>query len=161
MKQPERLSALKELVAEHEHNRNVLRVTESRLRWLGKVVPLLNFNPTLYDNAMTTADLFARPGFSQKKYELLESRILLLARQGVTELEHDLTPAESEVETGIHLTDEQGIWWFFQNCTTKTRTWIIATTAIIFGVVISTAYFAGHSHFLSEFIDLWRKSIKP
>lgn len=92
MKSSQRLAALKELIKEHEHNPNILRPTQSRLRWLGQAVPLLNFNPSLHENAMSAADILARPNFSSNMYEQMEGRILLIVQQGITELEHNLTP---------------------------------------------------------------------
>lgn len=105
MKSPERLAALKKLIKEHERNPNVLRPTQSRLRWLGQAVPLLNFNPVLHENAMSAADILARPNFSSNMYEQMEGRILLIVQQGITELEHDLTPqlgATAPEHSGTH-----------------------------------------------------------
>jgi predicted nucleotide-binding protein len=90
MTRRERLAALKGLIGEHEHDSNILRTRDSRLRWLGQAVPLLNFSPTLHQNAMAAGDVLARPGFSSSMYEQMEGRILLLVRQGITELEHGL-----------------------------------------------------------------------
>lgn len=157
MTSSERLAAIKELVEEHGRNRNVLRLMESRLRWLGQAVPLLSFSPTLYQNALAAADILARPNFSSSMYEQMEGRMLLLMRQGITELEHGLTVQEPASEQKISLTDEQGLWWFFQNCTTKTRLWLVATVFAILCVVASAAYLAGRSHFISQVIDLWKK----
>ena len=153
----ERLTALKELIGEHERDRNILRPMDSRLRWLGQVVPLLSFSPTLHGNAVVAADILARPGFSSNAYEQSEGRILLLVRQGITELEHGLTPPEQMDEQKNLLTDEQGLWWFFQNCTTKTRLWLVATAFTIVCGIVAVAYFAGHNQFISQVIELWKK----
>ena len=161
MTQPERLAALKVLIEEHERDRNILRPTPSRLRWLGQVVPLLSFSPTLHGNAMVTADILARPGFSSSAYEQAEGRILLLVRQGIMELEHGLTSPEPKSNQTIILTDEHGLWWFFQHCTTKTRGWLITIALAILSTVAAAAYFAGRSHFISQIVDLWRKSNTP
>lgn len=161
MTTPERLAALKGLIGEHERDRNILRPTDSRLRWLGQAVPLLNFSPTLHENAVVAADILARPGFSSSAYNQAEGRMLLLVRQGITELEHGLTPPEPENEQTVTLTDEHGLWWFLQHCTTKTRGWLITKVFVILGAVATAAYFAGRSHFISQVIDLWRKSSTP
>ncbi len=158
MTTPERAAALKGLIGEHERDRNILRPTDSRLRWLGQAVPLLSFSPTLHGKALDAADVLARRGFSSSTYEQMEGRVLLLVRQGITELEHGLTPSEAPDESTVTLTDEHGAWWFFQHCTTKTRGWLITALFVVLSAVAAAAYFVGRNHFISQVVDLWRGS---
>lgn len=95
MNAAQREKALSELLSQHEKDPNILRPMTSRLRWLGEAVPLLNFNSTLHSNALQAADILSRPGFSNSMYSQMEGRILLLVRQAVTELKHNLTDREA------------------------------------------------------------------
>jgi hypothetical protein len=79
----EKLSALLE---ERLDDPNVIRLMESRLRWLGEVVPLLKFDQTLYSNASQAADVLSQPGLSSSMYERMEGRLLLLVRQAINQL---------------------------------------------------------------------------
>ncbi len=131
---------------------------------LGSIVPLLNFNDVYHSNALQFADILSQEGFSSNMYESCEGRLDVLMGQAITELEHDLTPPPPP-QPGLvptpDLTNEQGVWWFIQHCTTKTRCWIIASAITILGAVATAAYFAGRNHFINQVIDLWRQSSKP
>jgi hypothetical protein len=94
MTSSQRESALRELLSQHEADSNILRPMSSRLKWLGEAVPLLNFNPTLHAAALEAADILSRPGFSSSMYSQMEGRILLLVRQAITELKHNLSTAQ-------------------------------------------------------------------
>jgi hypothetical protein len=135
-----------------------------RQETLGQIVPLLNFNNVYHTNALQFADILSREGFSSGMYESCEGRLSVLVEQAINELRYDLTPPDPP-QPGLvptpHLTNEQGLWWFFQHCTVKTRWWMIVTTAIALGAAITSAYFAGRNHFINQVIDLWRQSTKP
>jgi hypothetical protein len=112
----------------------------------------------------SSRDTLSREGFSSIMYESCEGRLDVLMGQAITELEYGLTPPEPP-QPGLvptpGLTNEQGVWWFMQHCTTKTRCWIIASATTILGGVATAVYFAGRNHFISQVIDLWRQSSKP
>jgi hypothetical protein len=142
-----------------------LRVdVRERCNILGEIVPLLNFNDTYHINAQQFADYLSRGGLSASMYGSCESRLDVIMGQAIAELELNLTPAPPP-QPGLvptsSLTNEQGLWWFSQHCTTKTRWWKIVSAAIVFGAVITSAYFAGRNHFINQVIDLWRQSSKP
>src|SRR5437762_9317467 len=87
---------------------------------LGRIVPLMNFNDTYHLNAQQFADRLSQEGFSSSMYERCEGRLDVLMAQAINELEHNLTPPDPP-QPGLvptpHLTNEQGLWWFFQHCT--------------------------------------------
>ena len=155
----QRLDALKRLRVPIRSD--TWQTIEERRAWLAQIVPLLNFNSIYYTNALPAADILGRPGFSSNMYDQRAAQLESLIGQAITELEHGLTPTESPKEREIALTDEHGLWWFFQHCTTKTRGWMISIAAVILGGAVTAAYFAGRSHFISQAIDLWRKSSTP
>jgi hypothetical protein len=136
----------------------------ARREILGQIVPLLNFNDVYHANALQFADILSRAGFSNSVYESSEGRLSVLMAQAITVLEHDLTPP-APPQPGLvpspHLTNEQGLWWFFQHCTTKTRWWMIISTVTVLVAVITAAYFAGRNQFINQVVDLWRQSTKP
>jgi hypothetical protein len=113
-----------------------------RRETLGQIVPLLNFNNVYHTNALQFADTLSREGFTSGMYESCQGRLSVLVEQEINELKHDLTPPVPP-ELGLvptpHLTNEQGIWWFFQHCTTKTRLWIIGSALVILGAVITSS----------------------
>jgi hypothetical protein len=131
---------------------------------LGRIVPLMNFNDTYHVNAQQFADILCGGRFTNSMYESCEARLDVLMAQAINELEHNLTPPDPP-QPGLvptpHLTNEQGLWWFFQHCTVKTRWWIIVSAATILVAVITASYFAGRNHFINQVIDLWRQSSKP
>ena len=127
MTNAERASELKQLRAQlaGEDFRMDIR---TRRDILGRIVPLLNFNGVYHINAQQFADILSRDGFTSSMYESCEARLDVIVAQAINELEHNLTPPEPPqpgLVPGPHLTNEQGLWWFFQHCTTKTRWWMI------------------------------------
>jgi len=131
---------------------------------LGRIVPLMNFNGVYHSNALQFADIISQEGFSSSMYESCEGRLDVLMGQAVTELEHDLTPPpppQPGLVPTASLTDQQGLWWFIQHCTSKTRWWMIVSAATVIVAIITAAYFAGRNHFINQVIDLWRQSSKP
>ena len=89
------------------------------------------------------------------------AQLLGVAKSAVHDLEQGLVPPEPSDNHAVILTDEHGLWWFFQHCTTKTRGWLITTAFVILSAAVTAAYFAGRSHFISQVVDLWRKSSSP
>lgn len=142
-----------------------LRVeSRERRNILAQIVPLLNFNDTYHINAQQFADILSRDGLSSSMYDSCEGRLDVIMGQAITELEQNLTP-QPPPPPGLvptpNLTNEQGLWWFFQHCTVKTRLWMIISAFVILGTIIPASYFAGHNRFISQVIDLWRHSSKP
>lgn len=163
MTNAERASELKQLRAQlggEDFRMNI----RTRRGILGRIVPLLNFDSVYHANSQQFADILSQEGFMSGTYESAEARLDVLMAQAITELENDLTPP-APPQPGLvptpYLTSDQGLWWFFQHCTPKTRWWMIVSAAIVLGAVITSAYFAGRNHFISQVIDLWRQSTKP
>ena len=144
---------------------NGLRVdSRERRKILGEIVPLLNFNDTYHINAQQFADILSRDGLSSSMYESCEGRLDVIMGQAITELEQNLTPPPPPPPGLVptpNLTDEHGLWWFVQHCTVKTRRWMIISAVVILGIIIPASYFAGHNHFINQFIELWRQSSNP
>ena len=81
------LAGLRALLQEYKSNRNVLRIMATRRTWVAKAVALLEFDDTLHANAMTSADILSRPGFSSGAYAQAEGRMLMFVEQGMHKLE--------------------------------------------------------------------------
>ena len=128
------------------------------------VVTLDNVSALTGLNAQQFADILSRDGFTSSMYESCEARLDVLMAQAINELEHNLTPPELPqpgLVPGRHLTNEQGLWWFFQHCTTKTRWWMIVSIVTVLLAVITAAYFAGRNQFINQVVDLWRQTTRP
>jgi len=124
------------------------------VEWQAKVAPLLNFNDFYHSNFIRFSGPASVPGLSSYTYDPLFSQMDNVIVQAITELEHGLTqPAPKPTMT---LTNENGMWWFFQHCTTKTRGWILATIIALVGGALSVGYFAGHSGVVSQIIEAWK-----
>lgn len=91
MNNTERLKTLKRL-KEELRAPSFRESNEARRDCLAQIVPMLNFNELLYDNAMPVADILGRPGFTSSMYEHAFARIDSLVGQAIAELEHSLTP---------------------------------------------------------------------
>lgn len=89
------------------------------------------------------------------------AQLLGVAKSVDHDLKHGSIPSAPSDGHAITLTDEYGLWWFFQHCTTKTRAWLITTLFIFLSTVATAAYLAGRSHFISQVIDLWKKGSAP
>ena len=89
------------------------------------------------------------------------AQLLGLAKSTAHDLDHDLIPQEPLDGRTVTLTDEHGLWWFFQHCTTKTRGWIITTAFAILSAAVLVAYLAGRSHFITQVFDLWKQGNTP
>ena len=127
----ERLRRVEGTYCEHERHTRFSGRGDSLIRCSSSCSAAQFLSSTLHSNAMEAADILAQPNFSSDMYERMEGRILLLLRQGITELEHGLTPPEPVSDNAITLTDEHGVWWFFWHCSSKTRTWLIMTAVSI------------------------------
>lgn len=149
----ERKNALSELLEQHARDPKILRPIESRLRWLGEVVPLLSFSPVLHQNAQAAADVLAQPNFSSDMYEQMEGRILLSLRQGVTELTYDLTPAEA---TEDKKPEEHTLLIYWQKADLTQRIGILG----VFGVIFVVGFLCGKVGFFGRLYDLV-KEIHP
>jgi hypothetical protein len=126
---------------------------EEFTEWQARVAPLLNFNAFYYDNFIQFSSKVQLSGLSSGMYDYLLSQLDSLMAQAITELELDLTP-KPPPSPALHLTEEHGLFWFFKSCTTKTRGWLVAA----FITIVTCAYLAGHNTFITQVVDLWRKS---
>ena len=106
-----------------------------------------------YSQALATTNFYSL----HKSWNAHIAQLLGIAESAAHDLEHDLTPAHPSDDGVVTLTDEHGPWWFFQHCTSKTRTWLVAAALTL----LSAAYFAGRNDFLSQLVELWRKNAKP
>jgi len=159
MTNSERASALKKLRAIIQDGQVFRTDLRERRKILGAIVPLLNFNDVYHINAQQFADIMSQEGFTSSMYERCEGRLDVIMGQAITELEQNLTPAPPPppgLVSTPNLTNEQGIWWFIQHCTVKTRCWIGSATLVILGAAMAAGYFAGRNHFISQVIELWR-----
>jgi hypothetical protein len=159
----ERVSELKRLRAQVQ-NGDLRGDLHARRDILSSIVPLLNFDDVYLANARQFADILSQESFTNSMYESCEGRLDVIMGQAITELEHNLTPPPPPppglVPTPA-LTDEQGLWWFIQHCTTKTRWWMIVYSLAVLIATITAAYFAGRNHFINQVVDFWRQSPKP
>src|SRR5687768_7022917 len=105
----ERAEALSDLLTEHELDRNILRQKVSRVRWLKRVVPLLNFNPSLHNVARKEADVLFRRNLSNEICEQAEARLLVLIRRALAEL-GELTPRPESNQPLTSPREEDDIW---------------------------------------------------
>lgn len=126
---------------------------EDFVNWLGRVGPLLNFSDSYYNAFQQAVPEIQVRGLSTARYEHLLSHIDSIIAQAITELEFGITPKKD-----IVLDDKHGVWWFFSNCSAKTRLWIISVSFIIISTIASACYFAGRSDFLNQVFDAWTKS---
>ncbi len=148
----ERKNALSELLDQHARDPEILHPMESRLRWLSDAVPLLSFSPTLHQNAQATADVLAQPNFSSDMYERMESRILLLVRQGVTELTHGLTPAGF---TDEKKPEEHTLLAYWQKADLSQRIGMLG----VFGLIFVVGFLCGKIGFFGRLYDLVKEIV--
>lgn len=126
----ERTQALTELLAEYEQNPTAFKSIDARTRWLGQAVSLLNFSATLYQNALAAADILTHPGFPAATYEQMEARILLLVRQGISELEHGLVPPQPKMGRR----EPHTLWQWWKLASSEERFGMVGFFAIVFVV---------------------------
>jgi hypothetical protein len=129
------------------------------VEWASCTAPFLKYNPQLYAAFSDSQAILNNPNLSSVTVVPHFNNLKSLLAEAITELEHDLTFPSPAPE--IVLTDEHGLWWFFQHCTTKIRGWLVTKTIMVFCFVVVTAYLAGQNNFISELIALCKRALKP
>lgn len=125
---------------------------------LSVIVPLLNFNPVYYENALPVADILGRPHFSGTMYDHAFAQIDTLVGQAINELELGVVP--QPVVVGLvptaSLTDEHGILWFWHHCTYTTKWWLAAKAIVVIGSIFGAGFAVGRLNFFVQAWKLWK-----
>jgi hypothetical protein len=124
------------------------------VQWQAKIAPFLNFNRFYHTNWIRLSGPASVPGLSAQGHAALLSQMENIIGQAITELEYDL--ATKPIPSAILLTDEQGVWWFFQHCTIKTRRWVVGSLIGLIVACVTSGYLAGRNHFVRQVIELWQ-----
>jgi hypothetical protein len=111
----------------------------------------------LYTKAVSTRN------FSDihSNWHLHIAELVGLAQRLVDDIKNERTPKHPRNIGSSPLTDEQGLWWFFQHCTTKTRGRIIASIVAGLVLIVPASYLAGRIKFIGQVVDLWKGKSHP
>ena len=136
---------------------------------LAAITPLLNFNNVYYANALQTADILSRPGFSSNAYEQSEGRLDVLMGQAITELEHSLTPSDdaappdaaTQKQKGPQkarpdipeaLTKDHGVYWLFTHSHWRVRISMVLLALFLVGLGFTAAQNKTINQFWTDWI---------